>query len=293
MRPQRGFTLVEMIMVIVITGIVAGMVAVFIARPVQGYVDSVRRAGMTDVADLALKRMALDIRTAVPNSVRVDSTGRFLEFIPAKSGGRYCTDSNDCPTTLAGAKVGDLDFGSPDAGGNAFDLLGSTIDVASGESIIVYNTGQCIAATCSTTISLPCSGLNAYEGCNRRLVASTGTALTALSFTATDPPFSMASPSNRFQLVSASGPVTYACEAVGGSTTGTGTLRRYTGYSYFADQPTTGLGIGALLAENLSACTFVYGPASATNGLAGLSLTLTRDSESVTLYHQIHVDNMP
>jgi MSHA biogenesis protein MshO len=39
-----GFTLIEMIMVIVITGILAGMVAVFIAKPVEGYADSVRRA---------------------------------------------------------------------------------------------------------------------------------------------------------------------------------------------------------------------------------------------------------
>ena len=50
-----GFTLVEAIMVIVITGILAGMVAVFIKAPVDGYVDSVRRAELTDAADTALR----------------------------------------------------------------------------------------------------------------------------------------------------------------------------------------------------------------------------------------------
>ena len=41
---QRGFTLVEAVIVIVITGIIAAMVAVFVRTPIQGYVDSARRA---------------------------------------------------------------------------------------------------------------------------------------------------------------------------------------------------------------------------------------------------------
>ncbi len=119
MRHLRGFTLIEMIMAIVITGIVAGIVAVFIARPVEGYIDSVRRGEMTDVADLALKRMSLDIRTAVPNSVRVDSTGRFIEFIPARDGGRYCTDVDSGCNALDFSNSTDLQF----------DALGPTHDV--------------------------------------------------------------------------------------------------------------------------------------------------------------------
>ena len=63
MRPssnntQCGFTLIEAIMVIVITGILAGMVAVFIRAPIDAYVDSARRADLTDVADTAVRRVA-------------------------------------------------------------------------------------------------------------------------------------------------------------------------------------------------------------------------------------------
>ncbi|MFA6270798.1 MAG: type II secretion system protein, partial [Candidatus Paceibacterota bacterium] len=74
-RPSAGFTLVEAVVAIVITGILAGIVAVFIASPVQGYVDSVRRAELTDAADVALRRMMRDIRLALPNSLRVTSAG--------------------------------------------------------------------------------------------------------------------------------------------------------------------------------------------------------------------------
>ena len=80
----RGFTLIEMIMVIVITGVIAGMVAVFIKGPVDSYFDMARRAELTDIADTAMRRMTRDIRLALPNinassSCRpraADATGR-------------------------------------------------------------------------------------------------------------------------------------------------------------------------------------------------------------------------
>ncbi len=50
---QRGFTLIEAVMVIAITGIVAAMVAIFIRTPIQGYFDLERRVEMTDTADTA------------------------------------------------------------------------------------------------------------------------------------------------------------------------------------------------------------------------------------------------
>jgi len=53
-RRQVGFTLIEAIIVIAITGIVAAAVAMFIRLPVQGYVDSAARAELTDIADTAL-----------------------------------------------------------------------------------------------------------------------------------------------------------------------------------------------------------------------------------------------
>ena len=88
---QRGFTLVEMIVVIVITGIIGGIVAMFIRAPVQGYVDSARRADMSDVADTALRRLratcARQCRTACVLRIRQIST--YIEFLPTRDGGRY------------------------------------------------------------------------------------------------------------------------------------------------------------------------------------------------------------
>src|SRR5205814_7956125 len=71
-QPQRGFTLLEAVLVIAMTGIVAAMVAVFIRAPVNAYVDQARRAELSDAADTALRRMAREVQRALPNSVRVD-----------------------------------------------------------------------------------------------------------------------------------------------------------------------------------------------------------------------------
>ncbi len=80
-----------MIVVIAITGVLAAAVAVFIKNPVEGYVDAVRRADLTDLADTALRRMTRDVRTALPNSLRVP---------PSQAA---CSISNICKPAAAGA----------------------------------------------------------------------------------------------------------------------------------------------------------------------------------------------
>ena len=114
-RRMAGFTLIEAIMVIVITGIVASIVAVFIRSPVQGYIDSVRRAELTDQADVALRRMSRDVRLALPNSLRVTTSAAnvtYIEFIMTSDGGRY-RDPSDGSTAgdfLSFSSAADLTF---------------------------------------------------------------------------------------------------------------------------------------------------------------------------------------
>lgn len=271
MRRESGFTLIELIIAMVITGIIAGMVAVFIAQPVEGYIASVRRAGLTDIADGINKRMALELRSAVPNSVRIDSTGRFMEFIPSKGGGRYCTDTDSgCdPLTF-------------DTGGKTFDVLGQPHTGVAGDFMVVCNWGV--------------AELNAYAGDNIRVIDNhPDTTTTSIRFAGDRFPF--ASPSNRFQIVGPSGPVTFACENVGGGANGTGTLKRYSGYAtslpFGVNQPITGLGTGALMADNISNCSFSYNPTTPSDGLVVLNFTVRRENEAVSLVSQIHVDNLP
>jgi MSHA biogenesis protein MshO len=284
-NPQRGFTLVEAIIAMVITGIVAGIVAVFVVRPIQGYLDTVRRAGMSDTADTALRRMAYEIRSAVPNSVRVDPTGRFVEFIPTRDGGRYRAqrDSTGCAVATPADPIYNTDDCTA-ADNDRFDVLGPPVSGSSGDFLVIFNTGQ--------------AGLDAYAEPpgNRRTVTAAG-AKVAFAATATlFPPFE--SPFQRFQIVPSSGPVSFGCVAATAAPGGGGlALHRFSNYRSgggdWSGQPVAIAGTSALLAGDLSACSFTYQSLSAASALLILRIAVQRENETVTLVHEVHVDNTP
>jgi type II secretory pathway pseudopilin PulG len=156
-----GFTLLEAVLVIALTGIVAAMVAGFIKAPITAYVDQARRAELSDAADTALRRIAREVQRALPNSVRVDASGTLLEFLPVSAAGRYRAAPD-----ASGA--GDfLDFDSATDG--SFAVLGPAVSVSAGDQLVVYNLG------------LP--GADAYSGESRRALVSTGAALSTLAYT--------------------------------------------------------------------------------------------------------------
>lgn len=284
-RPRSaGFTLIEAIMVIVITGILAGIVAVFIAKPVEGYVDSVRRAELTDAADVALRRITRDVRLALPNSLRQTSATSF-EFIMTKAGGRYReeTDGSTCGNFLYTTDI-DCAPGVETASENDFDALGAMPAITGGDRIVVYNLGAGYAPA------------DAYSGGNVATVAgavaitANPVPLAANIFPAQSPP--QPSPDARFQVVdSADLVVRYTCTG--------GVLTRFAGCSLAT--PSVCPGSGAVLAgsaatEPKATCTIDYtSPATGRSGLLLVTLTLTDtpSSESVSLFQQIRVDNAP
>ena len=292
---QRGFTLVEMIMVMVITGIIGGMVAMFIRAPVQGYVDSARRAEMTDIADTAVRRLARDIRTAVPNSVRVPVTPCnappanpcYVEFLPTRDGGRYRANT---PGNV-------LKFGIVVAN---FDIIGSPITFVAGDQVVVGSTQSDGNPPYQDPTAVACN-VAATTTCIRRPIAAAG-ALTTVTFTpsAAVLPLWAELPSQRFDVVDGTQQaVTYACEGVGidANGDGTGSLNRYWHYDFNPVQlppPLAGPGSGsAVLADRLSACVITYNAVNQRNGLLEINLSITRSNETVRLYQAIHVNNAP
>jgi len=266
--------------VIVLTGILAGMVAVFIRAPIKAYFDVVNRAELTDIADTALRRAARDIRAALPNSVRIAGTcdgiaDCYLEFVPIKSAGRYRE------ALTGGLPAGDiLDFNS--ALDTSFDVLGPGVNIQANDSIVVYNLG--IAG----------SDTDVYTGLNRRAVPAggVGTGLASVTFTNTAFPIPHASPARRFQVVGR--PASYACSGGQLQGNGTGQLQKYSGYAFVATpQPQPPAGTPAALATHVSSCRFLYQPLSQLSALITLELGLTLNSETVSLVYQVHVHNVP
>lgn len=270
MTRQQGVTLVEMIVAITILAIVGGMVAVFMKRPVEGYIDASNRAELTNKADSALRRMARDIRLALPNSVRLAAGAggvQYMEFLITGGGGRYRA-AIDTGTPVA-ANV--LDFSAADT---TFEVLGPMPAVTAADFVVVYN----LFPTGTSS--------NAYAGDNRADVGAVAGQI--ITIAATQFPF--ASPSNRFQVVR--GPITYECNPL------LGQILRYESYAITAGQPTPPAVAPALLVDGVTACGFVYDNAATTatllrTGVVSLNLRLTQAGESVELLQQVHVDNVP
>lgn len=268
---DRGFTLVEMIVSIVITGIIVAIVAVFGRGQIEAYLDVSNRADLSDAADTALRRVGRDLQSALPNSVR--QSGNFIEFVPITDAGRYRAD--------VGGAAGDdmLDFGSNSDG--SFDVFGPPVTIGAGEELVIFNLGQ--------------PGSDVYAGTSRR-AATAGVGLSKVVFNPNGAQFPLASPQSRFQIVGT--PVTYECAPNPGNPA-LGTVTRRWGYGFQGTQPVAADfavlgGQTSVLVGDVAACAFNYTPAVLQrNGLVVLRLTLTRNGESVQLLHQIDVLNTP
>lgn len=290
-KTMRGFTLVELIMVIVITGIMAATLTIFLKPVIDGYFDTRRRADLTDIADTALRRMAKDIRSAVPNSIRSVSASCF-QLVPTIAGGRYRMASdtaNDTPAPLpctpSATCSAPLDVTQATT---VFDVLSplppaSAPQPAKDDWVVIDN--QNANDVYVTTLPLP---NRAQINAAPTVPARSSDGLLRIAIDSTQ--FPSGYDGGRFVVVpNAEQSVFYNC-------VGSKLYRTVTAFG--ANQAascavTTGAVVAAADVVN---CTFVYNPnqgATQQSGFVWMRLELIRSGESVTLAHGVHVDNVP
>lgn len=301
MLRHAGVTLIELAITIALVGILAALIVNFVA-PVRSYIDSSRRAALADTADIALRRIGRDVRLALPNSVRVDGTGRYVEFLLVRTGGRYRADVDPlatltCIDGASAVPANDvLDFTAADM---CFKTLGAipsisqvTVDAAPnrGDFVVVFNLPSTPTTPNADAYQFPGTGGNK----SKISAAVAGTLVNVgqdrIAFAGNL--FTYESPGNRFFIIE--GPVTYGCAG--------GTLTRYWGYTITPTQtpvPPAG-GNSAIVATGVTDCTFTYDTSIAAQGAGLVTMALQlnmQDSrgatETVSLYHAVHVSNVP
>lgn len=267
MKAPRGFTLIELLMVIVITGIIAGVLTVFLGPAINSYIDTRRRSDLTDLADTALRSIAQELRSAVPNSV-ISHTASCFQFAPTLTGGRY----RIAPEIGATGSM-PLETTTPTTG---FDVLSPLSPApAIGDWVVVNNQNTS----------------DVYTGTNRSAITSTP---------AISPPYGL----HRILINSHQFPVGYdggrfvvvanATQSVFYHVVGS-TLYRTVG-TFASGSSTCNLTTGSALATDVSSAVFVYTPnqgATQQSGFVWMRIELSRSGESAALAYGIHVSNAP
>jgi MSHA biogenesis protein MshO len=289
----RGFTMIELIIVVVIGAVIAVTVGLVVRPAANAYLDSRVRADLSDQADSALRRMLRDIRQSVPNSIRMPNTQCF-ELVPTSTGGRYRTapdldHDQNLPCTPSATCSAPLDTSVATTVFDTLTTMSTTPAVGDWVVINNQNTSDVYAGSNRARITNVAASPLSSQGVNRITIDSTQ--------------FSPGYDGGRFQVVpNAQQAVFYVCSGADGtldaSGNGKGVLYRVKGYGFNAGQPAACQSVtGAdVVASNLTSCAFIYDPnqgATQQSGFMWLQLTMSRNKESATLAVGAHVLNTP
>lgn len=265
-RQQTGFTLIEMVMVIVILGILSIGTSRFIDVAVSGYVDTNNRNKMASAMVVASEKLSREIRRALPNSVRIGgdtaSKDNCLELIPIIAGSRYVS----VPLTSA-------------AGSFEAVSLGQTSPISAFIAVYPININDLYTPTdvtpgsmTGTRATIPTGGgqINVTLGANHR--------------------FKKNSPTRRFFAVDE--PIAY-CQP-----SGSNRIYRYTNYGFNSavSLPPSGATRDLLIDEASRSSPIVFNYASSTrtrNAVVSFELTTNINGENLALAQEVQIRNVP
>ena len=286
-----GFTLVELVVVIVLTAIVASFIVLFLDAPMQSYFAQTRRSDLVDSANRITRAVTGDVHAALPNSLRVDPTGTALELLATTGVARYYGkgDKGPAPPPNVELTIGSgvtAPFGTIDSFNSqtvAYHPQFLSIGNLGTPGYDAYSATPNVMTGAGTQVTVtPNPGPPLVTGENQ--VALAGTPMT---FQAAGAPATPPSPHNAYLV---SGPVSYVCNPNPANPTA-GTVMRYSGYAVSAAQPVPpGGGTSALIAHDVSACriSLVAAPGGYAYGqLAIFDVTLSSNGESLQVFFEM------
>lgn len=276
-KKQQGFTLIELITVIVILGVIATSITTFLRYGAQSYTDAADREELISTARFVIERLNREVRHALPNSAReLNGSGKqCLEFTPIARSAIYV----DIPV-------------APEAASNTVTLApfasslvtnSSQVSVYALNSDDIYNNANDVIASFdpSAAISplLTVDDLDVADNNPPPTVVLTLNAATQ---------FRADSPTKRLYFIETA--VSYCLE--------NGNLYRYQNYARSAldDTPIFDTNNRSLMAEHLENTTLPFSVVEATlqrNALVLVRLEFFLNLETIVFNNEIQVPNVP
>jgi len=263
---QQGFSLIELIIVIIILGIMAISLGSLTSNSVYSYIDAKDRNQLSQSAKWVTERISREIREALPQSVRTGSTGNFhcVEFLPIENASSYLN-------LPANGSVTSFDV----VGFNLSSSAASLMAIMPINASSLYSGGGTLGNVASIVVSA--------SDPNQAVIT-----LTAPTN------FARRSPQNRFFLLNS--PVSFCLDDSNGQ------MIRYSNYGITANQQRPPSG-GEQIGSNFSASSTVFNYQSGTlsrSGLLQINLrsqnrgrSLSGSDESFDVFHEVHIRNVP
>ena len=275
----RGFTLVEMVTVILILGILVVGVSSFILFGTRIFVESSSVDQVLSQSRFAVERMTRELRSALPNSLRVNTdslTYQCIEFVPIEASTTYLT-MPIIPAAAASTGIVILDRNQDEnkISENQFVWIYPLIDAD-----VYISARQKRAQVKTIAISDP-----SFEH------------QVTLTFTA---PTRFAEGSPRQRIYFGTNPVSYCFEKVAASNELQ--LQRYSSYNFSTIQPKPNMmGVGVLMAQSVanSLTNNTDQPLTLTpstlvnNAMVHLQPRFNVNGETFQYRHQVQVINVP
>ena len=272
-KSTLGFTLVEMVTVILILGILVVGVSSFIIFGTRIFVESSSVDQVLSQSRFAVERMTRELRSALPNSVRLNSdslTYQCVEFVPIEASTTYLT-MPIIPAAAASTGIVILDNTASAIRVNQFAWIYPLVDAD------VYSSARQKRAQVKT-------------------IAISGNQVT-LTFTA---PTRFAEASPRQRIYFGSSPVSYCFEK--GASGNDLQIVRFAGYNFNTVQPNPAtMGTGVLMAQsvanrlnNSNDLPLILTPSSlVNNAMVHLQPRFNVNGETFQYRHQVQVINVP
>jgi len=138
--PQSaGFTLLEMVIVIILLAIIASVSSKFFTNVMSGYADTEIRVSLSQVGRIAVEKVTRELRNALPESVRISSN--CIEFIPILATATYQNQSITYTTPAVASSP--LPVSGETAANSQVDVFNLTFNPVGGTNhyLVVYPTG--------------------------------------------------------------------------------------------------------------------------------------------------------
>lgn len=222
----EGFTLIEMIMTIIVSAIMAIGIVSFISDSAVGIQSTANRNKLATSGQIAIQRLAFELHNALPNSIRATTASggdQCIEFVPVRAATSYINP----PFTPAGGTQFDV-----------VDFIPSQEGVTGGYAVIYPNRASRIYdGENATATGFP------FRGMVEEIVdiqdATPAGSLSEVTLVSSHR-FRRRSPNRRFFVVEQ--PVSYCVDGAN--------LYRYTNYGFYDNQPDTEDGAGCSLGSS-------------------------------------------